>query len=126
MILLSDEKIKKLIKNDSNIKKLFKISIDLEGFYRHVSTHAAGIVISDNSLLNLLPLYKDPKSDIPVTQFSMKYVEKIGLIKFDFLGLKTLTVIDKALKYLKDIGKNIDVNELHLDDNKTFDLLKKR
>ncbi len=122
---LSDERIKKLIKNDSNIKKLFKISIDLEGLFRHVSTHAAGIVISDNSLLNLLPLYKDPKSDIPVTQFSMKYVEKIGLIKFDFLGLKTLTVIDKTLEYLRDSGINIDVNELHLDDIKTFDLLKK-
>ena len=122
---LGDEKIKKLIKNDSNIKKLFKISIDLEGLYRHVSTHAAGIVISDTSLLNLLPLYKDPKSDIPVTQFSMKYVEKMGLIKFDFLGLKTLTVIDKACKYLKDIGKTIDVNELPLDNLKTFELLKR-
>ena len=122
---LEESKIKKLIKNDSNIKKLFKISIDLEGLYRHVSTHAAGIVISDNSLLNLLPLYKDPKSDIPVTQFSMKYVEKMGLIKFDFLGLKTLTVIDKACKYLKEIGKKLDVNELPLNDFKTFDLLKK-
>ncbi|MAI29520.1 MAG: DNA polymerase III subunit alpha [Rickettsiales bacterium] len=122
---LGDEKIKKLIKNDSNIKKLFKISIDLEGLYRHVSTHAAGIVISDTSLLNLLPLYKDTKSDIPVTQFSMKYVEKMGLIKFDFLGLKTLTVIDKACKYLKDIGKKVDINELPLDNSKTFDLLKK-
>ena len=122
---LGDDKIKKLIKNDSNIKKLFKISIDLEGLYRHVSTHAAGIVISDTSLLNLLPLYKDPKSDIPVTQFSMKYVEKMGLIKFDFLGLKTLTVIDKACKYLKDIGKTIDVNELPLDNLKTFELLKR-
>jgi len=122
---LSDDKIKKLIKNDEKIKKLFKISIDLEGLYRHVSTHAAGIVISDNSLLNLLPLYKDPKSDIPVTQFSMKYVEKIGLIKFDFLGLKTLTVIDKACEYLKGIGIKINVNELPLDNSKTFDLLKK-
>ena len=122
---LRDEKIKKLIKSDLNIKKLFKISIDLEGLYRHVSTHAAGIVISDNSLLNLLPLYKDPKSDIPVTQFSMKYVEKMGLIKFDFLGLKTLTVIDKACKYLKNIGKKIDVNELSLDNPETFDLLKR-
>ena len=122
---IGDEKIKKLIKNDSNIKTLFNISIDLEGLIRHVSTHAAGIVISDNSLLNLLPLYKDPKSDIPVTQFSMKYVEKIGLIKFDFLGLKTLTVIDKTLEYLRDRGKNIDVNEIYLDDIKTFDLLKK-
>ena len=123
--ILNDEKIKKLIKNDSNIKKLFKISIDLEGLYRHVSTHAAGIVISDTSLLNLLPLYKDPKSDIPVTQFSMKYVEKMGLIKFDFLGLKTLTVIDKACKYLKDIGKTIDINELPLDNFKTYELLKR-
>ena len=71
-----------------------------------------GIVISDKSLLNLLPLYKDPKSDIPVTQFSMKYVEMMGLIKFDFLGLKTLTVINQACKYLKDIGKKIDVDDL--------------
>ena len=67
--------VKKIISNDSNIKKLFEISKNLEGLYRHASTHAAGIVISDQSLKNLVPLYKDPKSDVPVTQFSMKYVE---------------------------------------------------
>ena len=64
--------------------------MNLEGLLRHASTHAAGIVISDDDLKKSVPLYKDPKSDVPVTQFSMKYVEKIGLIKFDFLGLKTL------------------------------------
>ena len=97
----SDEKVKKIISNDINIKNLFEISKNLEGLYRHASTHAAGIVISDQSLKNLVPLYKDPKSDVPVTQFSMKYVEKIGLIKFDFLGLKTLTVIQEAIENLK-------------------------
>ncbi len=85
----NNDKIKKILRDDLNIKKLFKISIDLEGLLRHASTHAAGIVISDKPLAGIIPLYKEPKSDFPVTQFSMKYVEKIGLIKFDFLGLKT-------------------------------------
>ena len=97
----NDEKIKKIIINEPNIKKLFDISINLEGLLRHASTHAAGIVISDNNLNESVPLYKDPKSDVPVTQFSMKYVEKIGLIKFDFLGLKTLTVIDETIQCLR-------------------------
>ena len=121
---VGEEKIQKLIKHNNNLKKLFKISIDLEGLYRHASTHAAGIVISDKSLLNILPLYKDPKSDIPVTQFSMKYVEKIGLIKFDFLGLKTLTVISKAQKYLHQRSVKLNLDELPLNDAKTFNLLK--
>ena len=97
----NDEKIKKIISNQPDIKKLFDISKNLEGLLRHASTHAAGIVISDEDLNKSVPLYKDPKSEIPVTQFSMKYVEKIGLIKFDFLGLKTLTVIHETVKYLK-------------------------
>ena len=97
----NDEKIKKIIINEPNIKKLFDISVNLEGLLRHASTHAAGIVISDDNLNESVPLYKDPKSDVPVTQFSMKYVEKIGLIKFDFLGLKTLTVIEETIQCLR-------------------------
>ena len=120
----SDEKVKKIISNDINIKKLFEISKNLEGLYRHASTHAAGIVISDQSLKNLVPLYKDPKSDVPVTQFSMKYVEKIGLIKFDFLGLKTLTVIQEAIENLKKRKIFIDIDSIPLDDKKTFELLR--
>ena len=120
----SDDKIKKIISSEPNIKKLFDISINLEGLLRHTSTHAAGIVISDEDLNKSLPLYKDPKSDVPVTQFSMKYVEKIGLIKFDFLGLKTLTVIHETVQYLKKRKIIIDIENIFLDDKKTFDLLK--
>ena len=118
-------KIRKIIKDDSNIKKLFDISINLEGLLRHASTHAAGIVISDKPLETTLPLYKDPKSDFPVTQFSMKYIEKIGLIKFDFLGLKTLTVINDTCKSLEYRSKKIDINFLDLNNSKTFNLLRK-
>ena len=120
----SDDRIKKIISSEPNIKKLFDISINLEGLLRHTSTHAAGIVISDEDLNKSLPLYKDPKSDVPVTQFSMKYVEKIGLIKFDFLGLKTLTVIHETVQYLKKRKIIIDIENIFLDDKKTFDLLK--
>ena len=123
-VIQNDEKIKKIISSDSNVKKLFEVSKNLEGLYRHASTHAAGIVISDQSLKNLVPLYKDPKSDVPVTQFSMKYVEKIGLIKFDFLGLKTLTVIQDAIKNLKRRKIFIDIDNIPLDDKKTFELLR--
>ena len=96
---------------------------NLEGLLRHASTHAAGI-ISDEDLNKSVPLYKDPKSEIPVTQFSMKYVEKIGLIKFDFLGLKTLTVIHETVKYLKKREIYVDIENIKINDKKTFDLLK--
>ena len=120
----NDEKIKKIIINENNIKKLFDISINLEGLLRHASTHAAGIVISDNNLNESVPLYKDPKSDVPVTQFSMKYVEKAGLIKFDFLGLKTLTVIDETIQCLRKKNIYLDIDNILLNDKKTFDILK--
>ena len=87
--LSENSQIKKIIKNNPDIKKLFNHARRFEGLLRHASTHAAGIVISDKKLNEIVPLYKDPKSEIPVTQYSMKYVEKVGLIKFDFLGLKT-------------------------------------
>lgn len=117
--------IKKMIKNDSNIKNLFEISTNLEGLFRHASTHAAGIVIAEKPLNETVPLYKDPKSAIPVTQFSMKFVEKIGLIKFDFLGLKTLTVIEETLKILKNKSINLDIEAIDLSDSVTYEMLKK-
>ena len=96
--------------SDPAVKSLLDTALKLEGFYRNAGTHAAGVVIGDRPLTQLVPLYRDPRSDIPATQFSMKYAEKAGLVKFDFLGLKTLTVIDRALKYLKkqDINLNLD------------------
>src|SRR6185437_16061552 len=82
---------------DPVVKRAFNIAKKLEGLNRHASTHAAGIVIGDRALAELIPLYRDPKSDMPVTQFNMKWVEQAGLVKFDFLGLKTLTVLQKAV-----------------------------
>ena len=123
--LKDDKSIKKLIKNDFNIQNLFEISSNLEGLLRHASTHAAGIVIAEKPLDRTIPLYKDPKSEIPVTQFSMKFVEKIGLIKFDFLGLKTLTVIDETLKILKKRSVDINIDNIPLDDSVTYSMLRK-
>src|SRR3989440_420002 len=83
------------------VRRAFDIAMKLEGLHRHASTHAAGIVIADRPLSELVPLYRDPKSDMPLTQFNMKWVEPAGLVKFDFLGLKTLTVLDKAVRLLR-------------------------
>ena len=95
----------------------------MEGLYRHASTHAAGVVIGDRPLVELVPLYKDPKSDFLVTQYSMKYVEQAGLVKFDFLGLTTLTILDRAKGYLRKLGVEIDLDHLPLDDKKTYEML---
>src|SRR3954470_20616267 len=92
----------------------------LEGLYRHASTHAAGVVIGDRPLEALVPLYRDPRSGMPVTQFNMKYVEMAGLVKFDFLGLKTLTVLARALDLLARRGVAIDLADLPLDDPKSY------
>ena len=89
--------------NDPQVNKLFDIAMKLEGLYRQSGVHAAGVVIGDRPLDQLVPLYKDPKSDMPVTQYDMKYVEETGLIKFDFLGLKTLTVIKRACDWVKKV-----------------------
>ncbi len=94
---------------DPVVARAFDIAQRLEGLTRHASTHAAGIVIGDRPLRELVPLYRDPKSDMPVTQFNMKWVEPAGLVKFDFLGLKTLTVLDVAVKLLKKRGIDIDL-----------------
>lgn len=106
------------------VERLLEISNKLEGLYRHASTHAAGIVIGDRPLDELVPLYRDPRSDAPVTQFNWKMVEKAGLVKFDFLGLKTLTVLQKAVELIKQgHGIDLDLTELPLDDPASFELL---
>jgi DNA polymerase-3 subunit alpha len=109
--------------SDPQVAELIEISLKLEGLYRHASTHAAGVVIGDRPLQQLVPLYRDPKSDMPVTQFNMKWVEKAGLVKFDFLGLKTLTVLEKAVELLAETGVTVDINNLPLDDSGTYELM---
>ena len=108
---------------DPLVAQLFGIALKLEGLYRNASTHAAGVVIGDRPLEQLVALYRDPRSGLPATQFNMKYVEKAGLVKFDFLGLKTLTVIDKAQKLIRHRLPDFDVSKIPLDDKATFDML---
>jgi DNA polymerase-3 subunit alpha len=108
---------------DPVVARAFDIAQRLEGLTRHASTHAAGIVIGDRPLSELVPLYRDPKSDMPVTQFNMKWVEPAGLVKFDFLGLKTLTVLDVAVKLLKQRGIDVDLATLPLDDAASYQML---
>jgi DNA polymerase-3 subunit alpha len=107
------------------VDRLLDIAMKLEGLYRHASTHAAGIVIGDRPLEELVPLYRDPRSDMPVTQYNMKWVESAGLVKFDFLGLKTLTVLETAVKLVARRGIAIDLSALPLDDAKTYQQLAK-
>ena len=108
---------------DEAVTRLIEIALKLEGLYRHASTHAAGVVIGDRPLAELVPLYRDPRSEMPATQFSMKWVELAGLVKFDFLGLKTLTVLARAGELLAARGVNLDLSALPLDDRATYDLL---
>jgi DNA polymerase-3 subunit alpha len=110
-------------KEDPRVKRAFDIALKLEGLHRHASTHAAGIVIGDRPLVELVPLYRDPKSNTPATQFNMKWVEAAGLVKFDFLGLKTLTVIDTAVKLLKARGIEIDIQTIPLDDPAPYEMI---
>ncbi len=116
--------LKAQMEEELSVKKLIDISLKLEGLYRHSSTHAAGVVIADRPLDELVPLYRDPKSDMPVVQYSMKYAEIAGLVKFDFLGLKTLTVLAKAVELIGHLGIQIDLLALPMDDAPTFELLK--
>ena len=99
--------------------------MQLEGLPRNSSTHAAGVVIGDRPLAQLVPLYRDPRSDMPVTQFDMKYVEDTGLIKFDFLGLKTLSVLQKAVELLRRREIEIDLDALAWDDPQVYELLQR-
>ncbi|HEX3864074.1 MAG TPA: DNA polymerase III subunit alpha [Stellaceae bacterium] len=109
--------------SDENVARLMTIALKLEGLYRHASTHAAGVVIGDRPLAELAPLYRDPRSDMPVTQFNMKWVELAGLVKFDFLGLKTLTVLARCLELLEASGTRLDLANLPFDNRPAYELL---
>ena len=112
-------------RGDKDVRHLFDLAMKLEGLPRHSSTHAAGVVIGDRPLADLVPLYRDPRSDMPVTQFDMKYVEGAGLVKFDFLGLKTLSVLKKAVQLLAKRGIACDLDALTWDDEGVYKLLQK-
>jgi DNA polymerase-3 subunit alpha len=120
-----EPRLQQLRDEDESIQRLLEIALQLEGLYRHASTHAAGVVIGDRPLHELVPLYRDPRSDFLVTQYSMKYVEQAGLVKFDFLGLTTLTILKRAEGLLRGLGIDIDLNRLELDDTKTYEMLAK-
>ncbi len=121
--IASDPQLKDMVETDAAVGRLVKIARRLEGLYRHASTHAAGIVIGDCPLDKLIPLYRDPRSGMRITGFSMKYVEQVGLVKFDFLGLKTLTVLSHATKLLEDCGIALDLATLPLDDRATYEMI---
>ena len=121
--LETEPKLQEAADQEPIVKRMLDIALRLEGLFRHASTHAAGIVIGDRPLHELVPLYRDPKSDMPVTQFNMKWVEQAGLVKFDFLGLKTLTLLQKAVELLKARNIALDLTALPFDDEKTFAML---
>ena len=121
----SDKNLKEMVASDERLSNVVDISLKLEGLHRHASTHAAGVVIGDSSIINNVPLYKDPNTSVNATQFSMKYVEKAGLIKFDFLGLTTLSIIQDSIKLIKENHSNFDLRHIPMDDKKTFQQLSK-
>ena len=121
--IAGDAELRKLRDDDESIATLLGNGLQLEGLYRNASTHAAGLVIGDRPLRELVPLYKDTKSDMSATQFNMKWVESAGLVKFDFLGLKTLSVIQRATELLKERNIQFDLSELPLDDEKTYKMI---
>ncbi len=123
--IAGEPRLQKLVKDDPRVKKLTDLSLKLEGLNRNVATHAAGVVIADKKLTEVVPLYKDASADLllPSTQFDMYSAENAGLIKFDFLGLKTLTVINNTQKLIKKINKDFEIEKINYEDQKVFDLL---
>jgi DNA polymerase-3 subunit alpha len=119
----SEPLLKAMREEDESVGRLMDMAQKLEGLYRHASTHAAGVVISDRPLTELVPLIRDQKSAMLVTQFNMKYVEQAGLVKFDFLGLTTLTILQRAVELLKAQDIAIDLGTLSLEDKPSFDLM---
>lgn len=111
------------IEKDPRVGTLLKTALALEGLYRNAGTHAAGVVIADRPLTEIAPLYNDPRSDLPATQFNMKWAELGGLVKFDFLGLKTLTVIDRALRFIRRDGRDVCGKWVSLDDEASYELM---
>ena len=123
--IAGEPRLQKLINDDSRVKKLIDLSLKLEGLNRNVATHAAGVVIADRKLTEVVPLYKDSSANLllPSTQFDMYSAENAGLIKFDFLGLKTLTVINNTQKLVRKKNKDFDIENISFEDQKVFDLL---
>ena len=123
--IAGEPRLQKLINDDPRVKKLTDLSLKLEGLNRNVATHAAGVVIADKKLTEIVPLYKDSSADLllPSTQFDMYSAENAGLIKFDFLGLKTLTVISNTQKLIRKSNKDFDIENISFEDQKVFDLL---
>jgi DNA polymerase-3 subunit alpha len=121
--IAGDVQLQDMRDNDERVARLMEIGMALEGLYRNASTHAAGVVIGDRPLEELVPLYRDPRATMPATQYNLKYVELAGLVKFDFLGLKTLTVLDLAVKLLARRDITLDLLDLPLDDPPTYELL---
>ena len=122
--LLTTSELREAQRDDANVNHLLTTAMQLEGLYRNASTHAAGVVIADRPLYELVPLYRDPRSEMPATQFNMKWVENAGLVKFDFLGLKTLTILQKSVEFVKATeGKEIDLSTLHLDDSGVYEMM---
>ncbi len=121
---VADEaRLQEAAKVDEKVAQMLAIAERLEGLYSNASTHAAGVVISDRPLIELVPLYRDQKSAMPATQFNMKWVEPAGLMKFDFLGLKTLTVLKRAVDLVARRGVTVDLSKIPLDDPKTYEML---
>ena len=123
--LAEEPRLREEAKAEEVVDRLLTYGQQVEGLLRNASTHAAGVVIGDRGLDELVPLYRDPRSEMPATQFNMKWVEQAGLVKFDFLGLKTLTVIQNALDILKERGIEIDIGQIPLDDPATYELYAK-
>jgi DNA polymerase-3 subunit alpha len=121
--IVDEARLREAAEADPRVAKMLAIAGRLEGLYSNASTHAAGVVIGDRPLIELVPLYRDPKSDMPATQFNMKWVEPAGLVKFDFLGLKTLTVLDKTVRLLARRGVAVNLAAIPLDDKKTFEMM---
>jgi len=121
--LETEPQLQQLRDNDPIVSQMMGIALRLEGLYRNASTHAAGVVIGDRPLVELVPLYRDPDATLPATQFNMKTVETAGLVKFDFLGLKTLDVLQQTVELLRARNIEIDLINLPLDDAKTYTML---
>ena len=138
--LAQEDRLREEARNEEVVNRLLQYGMQVEGLLRNASTHAAGVVIGDRPLDRLVPLYQDPRSDMPATQFNMKWVEQAGLVKFDFLGLKTLTVIQNAIEQIHAGGRDLhtgadgtrlydpaegaqnQINLIPLDDEKTYSL----
>ncbi|MFT8655735.1 MAG: DNA polymerase III subunit alpha [Acetobacter papayae] len=121
--IAGEPKLQEMRDSDEALRRLLEIAQQLEGLFRHASTHAAGVVIGDRPLVELVPLYRDPKSDMLVTQYNMKFVEQAGLVKFDFLGLTTLTILRRGVDFIARMGQSVELGRIPLDDAATYDML---